>query len=207
MAIRSDNPPFLYSRQTIAQNFTMSHVKLQCLLTLICLLAVIPTRADQTDPQLDALFDALTDTEDSRLLSEIESRIWNLWYQHSDRDMQAALVAGDRLMNAGYHGDALRVFTAVIDQQPAYAEAWNRRATLHYLMGNFAESVSDIDQTLKLEPRHFGALSGLGLVYLQQNNLLKAREAFESLLSIHPNSQAARQNLESVLEALRTQFI
>jgi tetratricopeptide (TPR) repeat protein len=121
--------------------------------------------------------------------------------------MQAALVAGDRLMNAGYHGDALRVFTAVIDQQPAYAEAWNRRATLHYLMGNFAESVSDIDQTLKLEPRHFGALSGLGLVYLQQNNLLKAREAFESLLSIHPNSQAARQNLESVLEALRTQFI
>ncbi len=185
----------------------MSHVKLQCLLTLICLLAVIPTRGDQTDPQLDALFDALTDTEDSRLLSEIESRIWNLWYQHSDRDMQAALVAGDRLMNAGYHGDALRVFTAVIDQQPAYAEAWNRRATLHYLMGNFAESVSDIDQTLNLEPRHFGALSGLGLVYLQQNNLLKAREAFESLLSIHPNSQAARQNLESVLEALRTQFI
>ena len=110
-------------------------------------------------------------------------------------------------MNAGYHGDALRVFDAVVERQPDYAEAWNRRATLHYLMGNLAESISDIDKTLELESRHFGALSGLGLVYLQQDNLIKAREAFERLLTIHPNSPAGRQNLERVLEALRTQFI
>jgi tetratricopeptide (TPR) repeat protein len=181
--------------------------KLNYLLTVTCLLASLPVMGDQSDPQLNVLFEALTETDDSSLLSEIENRIWTIWYQHPDRDMQAMLVAGDRLMNAGYHGDALRVFNAVIDQQPGYAEAWNRRATLHYLMGNLADSISDIDKTLELEPRHFGALSGLGLVYLQQENLIKAREAFENLLSVHPNSPAGRQNLESVLEALRTQFI
>jgi tetratricopeptide (TPR) repeat protein len=180
---------------------------LQSLLALTCLVASLPVAGDQNDPQLNVLFEALTETDDSSLLAEIENRIWTIWYQHPDRDMQAMLVAGDRLMNTGYHGDALRVFSAVIDQQPRYAEAWNRRATLHYLMGNLAESISDIDKTLELEPRHFGALSGLGLVYLQQENLIKAREAFENLLRVHPNSPAGRQNFESVLEALRTQFI
>jgi len=175
------------------------------LLSTVCLLPIV--NADQNDAELDVLFEALAETRDSTMLSQIESRIWTIWYQHADKNIQAMLVAGDRLMNEGYHGDALRVFNAVIEQQPGFAEAWNRRATLHYLMGNPARSISDINQTLELEPRHIGALSGLGLVYLQQENLLKAREAFEKLLSIHPNSPAGRQNLETVLEALRTQFI
>jgi len=175
------------------------------LLSTVCLLPA--ANADQNDAELDALFEALAETSNSDFLSRIESRIWSIWYQHSDENVQAMLVAGDRLMNAGYHGDALRVFNAVVEQQPEFAEAWNRRATLHYLMGNSAASIRDIDRTLELEPRHFGALSGLGLVYLQQENLLKARETFEKLLIIHPNSPAGRQNLERVLEALRSQFI
>ena len=174
-------------------------------LAISCLLPV--ANADQNDEQLDPLFAALGETSDSALLSQIESQIWSVWYRHADENIQAMLMAGDRLMNAGYHGDALRVFNAVVEQQPGYAEAWNRRATLHYLMGNLAESISDIDKTLELEPRHFGALSGLGLVYLQQENLLKARDAFEKLLLVHPNSPAGRQNLERVLEALKSQFI
>ena len=186
-------------------HMTIRNLFFTLLLSSACLLPV--ANADQRDAQLDVLFDALTETRDSVLLSQIESRIWTIWYQHDNEDIQAMLVAGDRLMNAGYHGDALRVFNAVVDQQPGFAEAWNRRATLHYLMGNLAESISDIDKTLELEPRHFGALSGLGLVYLQQDNLLQAREAFEKLLIIHPNSLAGRQNLERVQEALRTQFI
>lgn len=163
--------------------------------------------ADQNDAQLDVLFEALTETSDTMLLSQIESRIWSIWYQHADENIEAMLTTGDQLMNAGYHGDALRVFNAVIERQPGFAEGWNRRATLHYLMGNLAESISDVEKTLELEPRHFGALSGLGLVYLQRNNLTKAREAFENLLTVHPNSPAARQNMERVMEALRTQFI
>ena len=104
--------------------------------------------ADQDDAQLDILFEALTETSDRMLLSQIESRIWTIWYRHSDEDIQAMLTAGDRLMNAGYHDDALRVFKAVVEQQPGFAEGWNRRATLHYLTGNLTESVSDIEKTL-----------------------------------------------------------
>lgn len=178
---------------------------LALLLTTICFLPC--ASADQNDAELDALFEALAETSNTEFLAQIENRIWAIWYQHTEEDVQAMLAAGDRLMNAGYHGDALRVFNAVVDQQPDFAEAWNRRATLHYLMGNLVESISDIDRTLELEPRHFGALSGLGLVYLQQDNLIKAREAFEKLLIIHPNSPAGRQNLERVLDALRMQFI
>lgn len=163
--------------------------------------------SDQNDPRLDVLFAVLSETADIGLLAQAETRIWTIWYEHPSNDARAMLAAGERLMNSGYYLDALRVFSTLVDQQPEYAEAWNRRATLHYLMGDLEASISDIDQTLALEPRHFGALSGQGLVYLQQENLVKAREAFESLLKIHPNSAAGKQNLDMVLEALRTRFI
>ena len=169
--------------------------------------AISGANGDQTNPRLDALFEALSDTSDTRLLSELEGRIWSIWYQHNDEESQAMLMAGERLVNAGYYGDALRVFNTLIEREPDFAEAWNRRATLHYLMGNLPESISDIDRTLALEPRHFGALSGLGLVYLQQQNLTKAREAFERLLIIHPHSPAGQRNLDQVLEAIKSQFI
>ena len=163
--------------------------------------------ADQTDPRLDTLFALLAETTDTALLNEVENRIWAIWYEHPDREVASMLAAGERMMNAGYYGDALQVFSTLIERQPDYAEAWNRRATLYYLMERYPESLADIEKTLALEPRHFGALSGLGLVYLQQDNLPRAREAFENLLAIHPHSPAARENLERVLNALRMQFI
>lgn len=174
---------------------------------LVSLLLSLPVRGDQNDPRLDSLFEALAETTSPEFLAEIENRIWSLWYQHPDPEAQAMLTAGERLMNAGYYGDALRVFSTLIDQQPDFAEAWNRRATLHYLTGDLPASIADVNRTLALEPRHFGALSGSGLVYLQQENLTKAREAFEKLLMVHPHSPAARRNLEIVLEALRARFI
>jgi tetratricopeptide (TPR) repeat protein len=176
-------------------------------LAIVTLLLPWQAHADQNDARLDSLFEVLAETTDTTLLAEVEGRIWAIWYAHPDREAAAMLAAGERLMNSGFYGDALQVFSALIDQQPDYAEAWNRRATLHYLMGRYADSISDIDHTLTLEPRHFGALSGLGLVYLRQDNLTKAREAFENLLQIHPNSPAGRQNLQRVLDALRSQFI
>ncbi|MCB1671144.1 MAG: tetratricopeptide repeat protein [Gammaproteobacteria bacterium] len=176
-------------------------------LLIVAALLTGSVSADQNDPRLDALFDALLETTDPGMLSQVEKRIWTLWYQHPDQDAQALLVAGERLMNAGYYGDALRVFNALIEQQPDFAEAWNRRATLHYMRGELAASIADIERTLQLEPRHFGAISGLGLVYLRQDNLLKARDAFEQLLTINPNSPAARHNLDRILEQLRSRFI
>lgn len=173
----------------------------------ILLLLSLPAHSDQNDSRLDELFELLAETADINVLAEVENRIWAIWYDHPDHEAAAMLIAGERLMNASYFTDALRVFSTLIERYPEYSEAWNRRATLYYLMGRYEEAIGDIDRTLALEPRHFGALSGLGLVYLRQNNLLKAREAFEQLLQVHPNSPAGQQNLQMVLDALRTQFI
>jgi len=163
--------------------------------------------ADQNDERLNGLFEALAQTDDIDLLTEVENRIWAIWYEHPNENVQSLLLTGIDYMNRQYATEALAIFNQIIQQYPDYAEAWNRRATLHYLLGNLDDSISDIDRVLALEPRHFGALSGLGLVYIQQQNLLKAREAFENLLKFHPNSPAGKENLNQVNEAFRLNFI
>ena len=110
-------------------------------------------------------------------------------------------------MNGNRQPEAMLIFNELIGSFPNYAEAWNRRATLHYVLGNYEESISDIENVLALEPRHFGALSGLGLVYLQINQLTKAKQAFEALIEVHPNSPNARENLRQINEDLRLNVI
>lgn len=164
-------------------------------------------RADQNDPRLDELFQALQQTSDQGLLVEVENRIWSIWYEHQDPEIPKLIVTGTDFMNRQFAQEAMAIFSGIIQQYPDYAEAWNKRATLHYLLGNLQASIQDIDRTLALEPRHFGALSGLGLVYMQQQNLVKARDTFEKLLQVHPNSISGQQNLEMVNEAIRMSFI
>ena len=178
-------------------------------LPLFVLLLWLPSSvmADQNDERLNGLFEALAQTDDIVILTEVENRIWAIWYEHPNENVQSLLLTGIDYMNRQYATEALAVFNQIIQQYPDYAEAWNRRATLHYLLGNLDDSISDIDRVLELEPRHFGALSGLGLVYIQQQNLLKAREAFENLLKVHPNSPAGLENLKMVNEAFRLNFI
>ena len=114
---------------------------------------------------------------------------------------------GTQRMNSRRYPEALLIFSQITENFPRYAEGWNKRATLYYMLGSFEESIADIEKTLELEPRHFGALSGLGLVYLQQDELGKARQAFEDLIAVHPNSRNAQENLEYVLERMRTEVI
>ena len=114
---------------------------------------------------------------------------------------------GVQRMNTNRQSEAMLIFNELIENFPDYAEAWNRRATLHYLLGNYQESIGDIEKVLALEPRHFGALSGLGLVYLQLDQLGMAKQAFEDLLDVHPNSPNARENLKKVDQDLRLNVI
>jgi len=176
---------------------------------IACLTCIAPTIsfADQTDARLDELFSVLGQTGDVNIIQATENKIWEIWMEHLDADVEALMLVGTQRMNMQYYSDALAVYSEIIKTYPDYAEAWNRRATLHYLLGNLDDSISDIDRVLALEPRHFGALSGLGLVYIQQQNLLKAREAFENLLKFHPNSPAGKENLNQVNEAFRLNFI
>ena len=178
-----------------------------CLFALLLGFAAMSCNADQNDPQLLSLFELLQHNSDPQTLQNAEDRIWTLWMEHDNAEVEQLMLAATQLMNNRRYSDALAIYSRIIQRFPDYAEAWNKRATLFYLAGNFESSISDIEHTLALEPRHFGALSGLGLIYLRQNELRLARQAFEDVLKIHPSSASARENLRLVNRALRNSII
>ena len=154
--------------------------------------------ADQRDPELPGLFEQLENASDSLQAEQIESQIWLTWLQTDDAQSEALLNNVVAAMGNGDMNGALVASTALIELNPDFAEAWNKRATIHYLMGDVKSSVEDIHRTLQLEPRHFGAISGLGLIFLRQGNLSAALEAFEQVLQITPQSRNARRSAEQV---------
>ena len=105
-------------------------------------------------------------------------------------------------MTRGDNPAALRSFDQIVKIAPNFAEGWNKRATVHYLLGNYGESLRDIDETLKLEPRHFGALSGRGLVYIELDEEELALHSFEAALQIHPLLLGASHNAEVIRRRL-----
>ena len=134
--------------------------------TCACLtLALISgvSMADQNAPELDPLFDQLKEASDLAAAASVEREIWLRWLQSGDDDVNAQMARGMQAMERGDGRTALSAFDEVVERAPGFAEGWNKRATLHWLMGNLAASVEDIERTLALEPRHFGALSGLAI--------------------------------------------
>lgn len=143
--------------------------------------------ADQADARLPALFEALKDTSDAEAAESIAGQIWAIWSEHGDDErLSQNLQLGTAQMNAGRLRQAEQIFTTIIDTDPAFAEAWNKRATVYFLMGAFAQSKRDIAQTIIREPRHFGALSGLGLVETHLGNYTAALKAYEQAATLHP---------------------
>lgn len=156
--------------------------------------------ADQTDPRLDALFSRLQTTDDANDAARVTNLIWTIWHQSADDRMNDLMRRGLAEMSAQDYPAAVKTFSEMIDLDARFAEAWNKRATVHYLMGDFRASVKDIDKTLELEPRHFGALSGLGLIMVAMGNDEAAISAFEATLAVHPFAEGAQQNLEALRE-------
>ena len=100
-----------------------------------------------------------------------------------------------RMGNQEY-GEALRLLDAIVTISPEYAEGWNKRATVYYLLGRYEDSISDVEKTLVLEPRHFGALSGLGLIYNRLDEDAAALDAFERALKVNPHLGQAKQEVK-----------
>ena len=107
-------------------------------------------------------------------------KIWGIWTTHpKDQNLTSLLSRGTSFMNSQEYQKAEDIFTTVIELDPKWAEAWNKRATVLYLMGKYQASQDDIDEVLKLEKRHFGALSGQGLVQMKLKNYEKALSSYE----------------------------
>ncbi len=183
------------------------NIRLRLAVLAITLLVSNAAWPDQRDPRLDELFLRLQFSEEPQQISLIENDIWEIWLQHENPDVERLLAAGTARMNSGAFAQALSIYSQLIDSFPDFAEAWNKRATLYYVLEDYEASIADIEATLALEPRHFGALSGLGLVYVQQGKLNAAEEAFARLLEVHPNSRSAQENMQRLQEQMRLNVI
>lgn len=165
------------------------------------------TWADQSHPDLDGLFSQLATAETVREANEIEARIWALWRTHDDPEVAARLDAGITAMGDGAFNEALAQFDAAIAADPQFAEAHNKRATVLYLMGRDQESMVAAHQALVLEPRHFGALSGMGLIFTRLDRPTLAIRMFEAAAKVHPRDPAIQRNLDELRRSLKSQMI
>ncbi|MEZ5931386.1 MAG: tetratricopeptide repeat protein [Alphaproteobacteria bacterium] len=163
----------------------------------------VPALADQNDSRLDALFERLKETDDPADAAGLQQRIWQIWIESDDAASSQLMRRGMTAMASGEHETALDAFDALVAQAPDFAEAWNKRATVYYLLGRLDESVSDIQQTLKLEPRHFGALSGLALIYDAIDNPDAAIRSLEAALAINPHLQGSQERIRQLREKQR----
>ncbi len=164
-------------------------------LILIVLLAGTAARADQRDPRLDSLFAELRTTEDSALARVLAHRIWAVWLNSGREDVNRLMENGQRAMASGNPRAALQQLDIVVKRAPDFAEGWNKRATVLYVLGENKRSMADVRRTLALEPRHFGALSGLGLINLRLGRERAALKAFEKALAINPHLPGTRKRV------------
>lgn len=140
--------------------------------------------------KIDSLFMQLKD-KDTENYEEIEEQIWSEWRKSGSPKSNLLLKQGMSAMAQGRLTASVNHLTKAIDDTPTFAEAWNMRATVFFLMEKYALSVSDIQQTLKLNPRHFGALSGLGMIFERSGQPKQALEVYKKLLEVHPRSNNA----------------
>ena len=159
--------------------------------------------ADQSDPRLDELFLNVKDSQNELSSSVYIASIWKIWSETNDPKSQQLYNLGNQLLKQRKYNQSLIVFNQLIINKPDFAEGWNKRATLHFLMGNFNDSIKDIDKTLDLEPRHFGALDGLGQIHFKLNNFSESIHTYERLLTIVPHSSSAKK----MLKLMNAQFI
>ena len=172
------------------------------------ILAILwPVAADQNDDRLDDLFDELQDAPNATQSAVIEQKIWLIWTQAPNDEADRLMNRGIQAMRLGDWAQAENVFDQLVEKEPEFAEAWNKRATVHYVLGDYTESMSDIEQTLKLEPRHFGALSGLGSIFARLGQPAAAIRVFEQVLEIYPHSKNSQQSIDQLQEQLMNRAI
>jgi tetratricopeptide (TPR) repeat protein len=174
--------------------------RLPLLLALVLYMGQV--HSDQNDPALPALFDQLQQSTDGVETRELEARIWTHWLDAPTRSSTLLLTQVELALSEGKLDLALRLCNQLVDGTPEFAEGWNKRATIHYLLGDNDASVADIRETLLREPRHFGAISGLGLIFLRSGNREAALEAFEQVLAISPGSINAKNSVEQLRQQI-----
>ena len=172
------------------------------------LLFLSNVNAEEKTSELDKLFTQLKNSKNLSSAQVVEKKIWEIWMIHPSDDRRGfrlteLLTQGSRLMNMGELSKAYQLFTTIIATEPDWFEAWNKRATVLYLMGKYRESLNDISEVLKRENRHFGALSGRGLVQIELGNYEKAIKNYQSAQKIYPSITSAKIMIPQLQELIK----
>ena len=158
-------------------------------------------RGDKTQ-NLDRLFAALKVAPDDESAKYIENRIWAIWLA-SVSDTANLLMGRVKTATESKDFDlAIRLLNAIIDIRPDFTEAWNRRATVYYTKKDFGRALADIHEVLAREPRHFGALSGLGIILQELGDEKRALDAFRRALAIHPHLERVPELVKKLSEKI-----
>ena len=163
--------------------------------------------ADDRIVKLNQLFNDLK-IENISISTEVEQKIWKIWSTHPNNEkLTRMLEEGTNLVNNQKLNKAIIVFSNVIKLDPNWAEAWNKRATVFYLIGEYKKSQNDIDKVLSLEKRHFGALAGQGLVNIELQNYEKALKSYEDAMKIYPTLKSGKIMIKNIKELIRKESI
>ena len=137
---------------------------------------------------LNNLFNQLEKVKNSKSAILLEAKIWSIWNEHpNNKELTERLKFGTELMQYGDYNYALKLFNNIIVTDTKWSEAWNKRATVYFLMGQFTNSLDDINKVLKIEPRHFGALSGQARIFIKLQKYEKAINSIERALKFYPS--------------------
>ena len=159
-------------------------------------------QADQKDERLIELFDKLFLSTNNMEASKLLFNIWDIWSIADNQETQIIFDEANQFMDVGELDNAIELFTKVVKQSPEFAEGWNKRATVYFLKGELNKSISDIEKTLNLEPRHFGALDGLAEIYLMKDDLVGAAVIYRRILEIIPSSKKSQDRLKLINDLL-----
>ena len=178
---------------------------------ILSLLIFSNVSAEKRDNELKDLFKQLKNSENTQAI-EIENKIWKIWITHPSEDRRGyrlteLLAQGSFLIKQGKLSKAYGLFSQIILDDPKWAEAWNKRATVLYMMGNYEQSQNDINEVLKLEERHFGALSGQGLVQIKLKNYKKAIESYKKVEKLYPSMEAPKLMIPRIKKLIKEQSI
>jgi tetratricopeptide (TPR) repeat protein len=163
---------------------------------------VNPPVAATKEARLNQLFIDLKRERNEKAAERIAGRIWGEWSQSGSASIDLMMQWSQKAIENQKFDVALDFLDQVVTLQPNYAEGWNRRATVHFMMKNFGKSMSDIDHTLQLEPRHFGALAGLAQIMALTGHKQSALEAWQKVLAIYPMMRSAQDQVATLSEEL-----
>lgn len=163
--------------------------------------------AEEHRERLDALFADLKRERNEKAAERISQRIWREWFRSGSATVDLMMHWSEEATKEKKFDVALDFLDQAIVLAPDYPEAWNRRATVHFLMNDYAKSMADIERTLRLEPRHFGALSGMATILKENDEKELAMRAYERILDVYPMMREAQEELVKLADELAGEAI